>query len=72
VRSVVPVLKSANSSANGPAVPGDGSRWGEGGDVGDGGRGRVAEDRHVGEPLPGVVDAAGNGDAALRMWTGGC
>src|SRR5664280_2092148 len=34
-------------------------------------RGGVAEDQHVGEPLPGVVDAAGDGDAALRMWTGG-
>ena len=57
---------------DGPAVPGDGARWGEGGDVGDGGRGGVAEDQHVGEPVPGFVDAAGDRDAALRMWTGWC
>jgi len=56
---------------DGPAVPGAGARWGEGGDVGDGGRVRVAEDQHVGQALPCVVDAAGNGDAALRVWTGG-
>ena len=58
---------------DGPAVPGDGARWGEGGDVGDGGRGRVAEGQHVGEPLPGVVDAAGDArrrPADVDRWCG--
>jgi len=65
----VPVLEVGEQLGDGPAVPGDDAGPGECGDVG--GRGRVAEDQHVGEPLPGVVDAAGDGDAALRMWTGG-
>jgi len=42
-------------------------RGGEGGDVGARGRGRVADEQHVGEPLPGVVDAAGDRDAALEV-----
>jgi hypothetical protein len=54
---------------DGPAVMRDGARWGEGGDGGDGGRGGVAEDQHVGEPVAGLVDAAGDRDAALR-WSG--
>src|SRR5664279_23418 len=71
VRSGVPVLKSANNSATVPLYRATMPARVNGGDVGDGGRGRVAEGQHVGQALPGVVDAAGDGDAALRMWTGG-
>jgi hypothetical protein len=42
-------------------------RWGEGGDVGGRNVVGVAEDQHVGEPPSGVVDAAGDRCAALRV-----
>ena len=70
VRSGAPVLHCAYRSATGPAVGLDGTVRGEGDDVGCHRRGGVAEQQHVGEPLPGLLDGAGQRDAALRMVAG--
>ena len=71
VRSGAPVLHCAYRSATGPAVGLDGTVRGEGDDVGCHRRGGGAEQQHLGEPLPGLLDGTGQRDAALRMVAGG-
>ena len=71
VRSGAPVLHCAYRSATGPAVGRYGTVRGEGDDVGCHRRGGGAEQQHLGEPLPGLLDGTGQRDAALRMVAGG-